>query len=150
MFRGRVMETLGKWGIFIVVPQTVLGGVIYVISILLGIGEVEALGLAFAAAGAVAVVCSVVSMFYDDVIAVLLAVLALLIVLAALCIANSAYFLTGISSFVIFALAVVAAKLATESEKMSEGAFFLVVLNALPPIGALMYFFLSDGKKAKV
>lgn len=135
------MNVLDKWGVYILAPQGVLGGLVYAEALSFSMGDV-ALDGALVAAAAVAVAWAVGGMLRQNLLLLALA-LSSAAGMAMLFFADlggiGGYILAGIFGFFCLATALIAALLA-DSEGLSNGQTLgYVVMRALPVVGTCMY-----------
>lgn len=145
-------EILGRWGTFIFVPQLVVGWLAYEF-VAYHYGDVDALKTALSAAGVATVICTLIAMFYDDHFGIAVGLSSLAAVLTLLGInAAAPVFAIGVG-FVSMVLAVLAANLVRCcGQQTNNENFFIVVLSALPVVGALLYLFerwKKEGREAR-
>lgn len=125
---------LGKWGIYILAPQVLIGFIVYNVTFFSGMNNAGE--YAFTAAGIVAAVCIVITAFEQNVIGVIMAAASLTAVLLALSAIDGINLLTCVFMLLMFAMSYVSALLAKHHDDKSPTWF--LVLCAVPIIGVVI------------
>lgn len=137
------MDALGKWGTQILVPQMLLGALVYAVADHQSISV--AITAALGAAGIVAMLFVFFAMAVGKTVGVAVATSSLAATLSALCMTVGSMLFTSIFGFIAITQALLAAKLIQSEDAGTRGAY--LAFRALPVLGPIAYFVGLIGKK---